>query len=567
VRWGLIPAYPQAHAFVTHLFMHGGWLHLVGNLFLFFLAAPPVEDRWGRPLFGAFYLLAGIFAGASHAFMTSSPELPLVGASGAIAGVLGVFFVRFWATKIRFFYFFYLGLFFRTGTFHAPAWLMLPLWFANELLNIYLTAEFGVETGVAYWAHVGGFVFGVGFALTVRAYRLEERFIHPAIEEKVTVVEANPVIEEAMQAREEGDIEKAYGLLEKASLQNPDDPDVVVAFWDTAVSLRRADAAVPAFIRTIRSCTARGEVALAGKYWTELSSWAPAALPDPTTLFKIAADLLERGEDTKAARTLEQALNPTNSGLGPGLAARIVELTRERLPRVALSAAHRALEFPDLHEVKRAAILELVQEMEASGVVSARTAAAADKGDGEASAPWEKAGAIALSEDAEEEEEEKTRGHTLSEFEKFNEFVSMTRFSTAKVVEAAPTLLADRRLHLRRGGESDARIGYRRINAVAVGEVQGLAEKPIVLIDLLLNWSDLDADELRVLRLRSDGFEPSLLLPSASDASQALGKFVEELLARSRAKPLPDRDSACGRPFREFESLDAYQREVLQVEG
>jgi membrane associated rhomboid family serine protease len=352
VRWGLIPAHPQAHAFVTHLFMHGGWLHLLSNLFLFFLAAPPVEDRWGRPLFGAFYLLAGVFAGATHGVMTASPEMPLVGASGAIAGVLGVFFVRFWATKIKFFYFIILGFLIRTGTFQAPAWVMLPLWFANELFNIWMTARFGVETGVAYWAHVGGFAFGVVVALAVSKYRLEERFIHPAIEGKVTLLEGNPVIEQAMQAREAGNVEQAYGLLEAATLENPNDPDLAVVFWDAAVSTGRPETAAPAFGRAIRSCVVRGEVEQAGEYWLELNNWAPSARLDPTTLFRLAANLFERGEETKAARALEQALDPANAGLGPGLAVRIAELARERLPRVALDAARRALESRPVRRVR-----------------------------------------------------------------------------------------------------------------------------------------------------------------------------------------------------------------------
>ena len=92
--------------------------------------------------------------------MVDVQHIPLVGASGAIAGILGAFCVRLWKTDIRFAYFFMFGFRPFFGTFHAKAWLMLPLWFANEVFQAYLMKSLGVSDGVAYWAHVGGFMFG-----------------------------------------------------------------------------------------------------------------------------------------------------------------------------------------------------------------------------------------------------------------------------------------------------------------------------------------------------------------------------------------------------------------------
>ncbi len=88
-RFGLTPADPTWYGFVTHIFMHASWAHVLGNLFLFFLVARAMEDRWGRPLFAAFYMTAGIFAGGFFALLSMGANIPLVGASGAIAGVLG----------------------------------------------------------------------------------------------------------------------------------------------------------------------------------------------------------------------------------------------------------------------------------------------------------------------------------------------------------------------------------------------------------------------------------------------------------------------------------------------
>jgi membrane associated rhomboid family serine protease len=180
-RWGLVPTDQRAVAWFTHMLMHAGLLHLVGNLFILYLAGPPLEDAWGHLPFAAFYVVAGLVA--AFFFIAGSPDIdePLIGASGAIAGVMGAFAVRFWKTRITFFYFFF---FFKiyTGTFTAPAGLMLGLW---VLAQIALASGWWAFMGmadmgdVAFEAHIAGFIFGVGVAFLVRRLELEERFLDP----------------------------------------------------------------------------------------------------------------------------------------------------------------------------------------------------------------------------------------------------------------------------------------------------------------------------------------------------------------------------------------------------
>ena len=100
----------------------------------------------------------------------------------------------------------------------------------------------------------------------------------------------------------------------------------------------------------------------------------------------------------------------------------------------------------------------------------------------------------------------------------------------------------------------------------AVVAAHGLAARPVVLVDLVLNWNDSGAAPLHVLRLRSDRFDPRKLVPGAADALAALRQLLADLLTRSAAVPLPDADAARGRPFRVFSDPLAYQREVLQVD-
>jgi membrane associated rhomboid family serine protease len=158
-RFGYIPAHQWSLGLVTSQFMHGGWLHLIGNMWFLWLVGCNVEDRWGRLLFPFFYLAAGAAAALTHGFQAKDSLVPLIGASGAVAGAMGAFLARFAKTEIRFFWFYFLMLQPRWGTFGAPAYVMLPLWAAVQLLwGLLMPAELG---GVAYAAHVGGFVFGL----------------------------------------------------------------------------------------------------------------------------------------------------------------------------------------------------------------------------------------------------------------------------------------------------------------------------------------------------------------------------------------------------------------------
>lgn len=156
-RFGLVPAAPRLAGVFGHMFLHAGWVHLLANLLFLLLTGPFIEDRWGRSVFLLFYLGAGVSAGMLFALQSPEVTAPLIGASGAIAGAMGAFLVLFATVRIKFAY--WLGFFW--GTFAAPAWLLLPLWFAGELATARLMDVAGASDGVAYWAHVGGFSFGV----------------------------------------------------------------------------------------------------------------------------------------------------------------------------------------------------------------------------------------------------------------------------------------------------------------------------------------------------------------------------------------------------------------------
>lgn len=164
--YGLVPAYfwqgeglRRFMPLFTSIFMHGGWWHLISNMLALYIFGDNVEDRLGHGRYLAFYLFSGLVAGGVHMIVYARSTLPTVGASGAIAGVLGAYLMLFpnarVLTLVPFFYFVRLV--------EIPARVYLGFWFISQLFNgfLALAATSVLQGGVAWWAHIGGFVFGL----------------------------------------------------------------------------------------------------------------------------------------------------------------------------------------------------------------------------------------------------------------------------------------------------------------------------------------------------------------------------------------------------------------------
>jgi membrane associated rhomboid family serine protease len=154
---------------VTSIFLHGGWLHLLGNMLFLWIFGNNIEDRLGRLPFLGFYLAGGIAAALAQVAIDPGSDVPLIGASGAIAAVLGAYFVfypRARVTSLVFLGFFYQVL-------NVPAIIVLGYWFVLQLIDGF--ASLGADNaqgGVAFFAHIGGFVAGMAVAFALRAIGL-----------------------------------------------------------------------------------------------------------------------------------------------------------------------------------------------------------------------------------------------------------------------------------------------------------------------------------------------------------------------------------------------------------
>lgn len=155
-------------ALFTSMFLHGGWLHIIGNMWFLWLFGNNVEDSMGHVRYLVFYLLVGVAAGAAQVFSSPDSPVPTVGASGAISGVMGAYLVLYPRIRIHTLFI----IFFFIRIIPVPAWLILLYWFGIQLLSGTATPQTG--GGVAFWAHVGGFVTGVALVKVFENRRLVE---------------------------------------------------------------------------------------------------------------------------------------------------------------------------------------------------------------------------------------------------------------------------------------------------------------------------------------------------------------------------------------------------------
>jgi membrane associated rhomboid family serine protease len=146
----------QLSHLVTSMFLHGSWMHLLGNMWFLWIFGNNIEDSMGRPRFIVFYLLCGLAAAFGQIVTNPNSTIPMVGASGAISGVMGAYLVLY--PRVRVYAMVPLGFFLTSVA--LPAWVMLGYWFLIQFVSGLATMA-GDMGGVAFWAHVGGFVAGI----------------------------------------------------------------------------------------------------------------------------------------------------------------------------------------------------------------------------------------------------------------------------------------------------------------------------------------------------------------------------------------------------------------------
>jgi membrane associated rhomboid family serine protease len=246
-RMGFTPSRPNPATTVTYTFVHADWFHLLGNLWFLFLTGPFIEDLYGRPLFAVLYVLSGVAGAGAFAAGSGSGDAVLVGASGAIAGVMGAFLVRLAARRIELLVLPILIIPTFRFTLKLPAFVVIPVWAAEQF---YYASVAGAESNVAFSAHIGGLLLGLVFALGVMLLGVEERFVNPAIERQISI-EQDPAVTSAADARVAGDLATARRFVDGALRADPGNIDAWTESWELALAARDAERAGQAGLRLI----------------------------------------------------------------------------------------------------------------------------------------------------------------------------------------------------------------------------------------------------------------------------------------------------------------------------
>jgi membrane associated rhomboid family serine protease len=213
-RLGYVPSRPSFASMVTSMFVHGGLMHLLGNLLFFFVTGPFIEDVYGRPMFAFLYFSGGVVATLTYAQHFPDSPVPLIGASGAIAAVMGAYLVRFLRSRLEFIWFLY---FYRPYRFFLPAFVVLPFWFLEQL---FMASMGGDGSGVAFWAHIGGFTYGAALALLLKFTGFEEKFVVPVVAKETTWV-VDESLNQATTAKHIGDLETARKQINSFLAKDP----------------------------------------------------------------------------------------------------------------------------------------------------------------------------------------------------------------------------------------------------------------------------------------------------------------------------------------------------------
>jgi membrane associated rhomboid family serine protease len=361
-RFAFIPAHPRPIAYLSSTFLHGGWSHLIGNMWFLWLAGFVLEDAWGRPLYLAFYLTAGIAATQFDAWANPGSIAVSYGASGAVAGLMGAFLVRFPQLKIRLMWFFgsWLSGFWRPW---VRAYWLLPLWFGMEIYYGKITGE---SDGIGHWAHVGGFAFGALAALAIRYSGLEHK-ANKAIEEKVSWT-ADPEINEASDLVEHGNLDQATVILNKYLAGNPDS----LSAWGLLQIVHWRKNEIPACREATRKlCTLNLQAGMYEAAWQDYEEFLNLGGDKmPAAAWLELCRVAEERNDSNRALSEYEKLAAAHPSERQGL---IAQIGAARILLKRLNRPHDALSLYEAASASAVPHLDFERDIE-SGIQEAKTA-------------------------------------------------------------------------------------------------------------------------------------------------------------------------------------------------
>ncbi|MBW2577678.1 MAG: rhomboid family intramembrane serine protease, partial [Deltaproteobacteria bacterium] len=355
-RMGVHAEKTSGVAYFAHAFLHGGWLHLIGNALLLLVLGCYVERVWGSALFGVLAIVSALVA--ATAFRIANPELDasLIGTSGMIAGLLAAFTVRFasrwaeagyWAVVVG-----------------GVCWLTLPAgfgWGGSVVPGPTTSGEMVAAANASLWAIAGGFGCGLVMASMLILGKIEATFSNaPTTSERKPSVE--PDLEAALEAQADGRLPEAFELISALLERKPEYRAALIAMWEVALELGREADASNAMLRVVRDEVRRNASSAVG-HWLDLASRGLHGDAEPALLIHIALMLREAGQPIEALSALKRALENSADSDSAELAARVARASQPLDRNFTEAAAWRALGSVDLAYKDRQNLEALLGEL------------------------------------------------------------------------------------------------------------------------------------------------------------------------------------------------------------
>ncbi|TMA35870.1 MAG: rhomboid family intramembrane serine protease [Deltaproteobacteria bacterium] len=559
-RVAFAPGTSPPHTWLAYCLLHVGNAALIGNGLLVLFFGVYLERSFGRGAYAG--LLVWLTLAGAAGWVASAPADAvhgLVGSTPLLAGLAAAFATRFFDRREEGFYL--------AGLLASILWLALPPWASAgwSFAPLELVATQPPPAPTAVYLPCLSAVVAAAIGCTLAWLT--------GIDGEAAASESpagarDPRLRRALRAREAGRPREALELLGKYLADEPDSYEAAVAAWEVARELGRDSEITASQLRVIRIELRRGLAAAAMDHWLDLVRGGIPEHTEASLLIHIALLLREHDHKPEAVRALRFALEHSEERENHVIAMRIARAARGLDPGTSETAAWRALGSVELSLKDRQALESLIGELLATPDARAAWLASASGGAWRARASGGDASAAAARRPAAIAPPAAAPDPAPIAASTRPAAIEIERNDRVlDAVLAVPLELKDDGVEIQTSQGQKKLVRYERIEAVSVAAVHGMAPKPVIVIDLVLNWMTPKNETLRVIRMRGDQFDPRRLRPGQSSAIEALRAFVKTVIDRSEAIALPDVERALGRPFASFEELVIYQRVVLLVEG
>lgn len=511
-KWGVINNRLSIKTLITYNFFHSGIWHLLGNLLFLYLVGTVVEDKYGRWFFGFFYMAAGICAALFNVMVYPNSGIPLVGASGAIAGAMGAFFVVAFHARIRLFYMFLIAI---RGIVAVPARLFLPAFFGLDLINGLIDVDndpLGQTGGVGYWVHVGGNLFGIIGALMIKQTGLENKLSDTVIDPKAELIAFNKEIE---ALRSEHRYQEAFQLAKAKAKEEPNNIDVLNTYWRQIRSVESKQDIKTIAMQIIDHFLKDDNHIGAYQIWDEAMENKRFSLPIGL-LNRLAAAQAAHNENHLVVDVLERGIERIPK-IPPQPLVKSVQLAVQINSPIGHQLIEKALDAPDITRDQRNLFISLANQLPANAETPAIIS------------------------------------HDL-------------KIIQPKIIAVTPLELGQSNITVQTQGGTTREIAYQQIRAVAVGLIREADLSPYLTVDLMIDDPEQAFAFHRVMRILSNETNIHHLIADAPNAAIAYKTLVGAILQNSDGIPLPTHDGVFGEPYTTFESMADFEQKVYQLQ-